>query len=352
MLQQFTRRTCFIAFIPSVLVGAFAHASGTPPTTSPAALRELVLAHRAPLLEGLQVSFRVRSSQTPTGDLGSAQTLAWNREGVIFLWGSPPATTFHYSRASGVATRLDGDEAIESSDPNAVQFGEVATEMECAMGIFPTRDVGGRRPFTNDLAQLLTRGSAVILPETSEAGGIECVVVELPDENGDVFLRGYYAPVLGYAQVRLDFLGRAGCVMATWEASSFYSAIPGATAIPLHGEFRQLDCSEQARSWIQVEVAQRADENPEVLVGPAVSTALSLPAGTWIENLDSGVRAQVARNGDAVAEAMLATPIKALGESTFRLGSLWWTAPALACVTLMLGTPLRRHFTRRAVGAS
>lgn len=290
--------TAFIALIAMGWPVAAAHSAERPPTTNPAHLRELAAAHRAPLLEGIRVSYRYWTSDMPGDAAGAVESLAWNERGVRAETGQESVEVSAYDHASGVATKRYADGVVEqSTDPDLVGFGVAGLQCEYVLGMYPTRDVGARAGFTNDLMHRLSHPGAVVLPEMVQLDGLECVVVDMvrrsPAGDQRTVSRGYYAPSLGYAQVMLEFFAPSGCMVSSWKSSQFIEPLPGATSIPTRGEFRNDECSGDVLGWVVVEMETDAAGAPAVVVGADVITDLQVPVGTWIQHLDTGRRTHV-----------------------------------------------------------
>jgi hypothetical protein len=307
-----------------------AHPGGEAPTTRPEALKEIVRSFRSPWGDGVRVTFHAIDVGDAAGV--ATQTLRWSRDGVALEHGSPVFLVNSYDRATGRSALFDGGETFESADPERVQFGTVAAAYEFAMGVFPTRDVAGRPPFQNDLMAMLEDPGVVILPETREIRGLDCVVVELTRAGrtgaASPILRGHYAPALGYAQVRMEFLSGDGCIVSAWDSSDFVQALPGATALPLRADFASGPCEPGAPVHQVVEVAMDSEGNPEIAVGERAATLWVAPPGSWIVDLDSGgrrVQAPVELEGPAVGAALGAAATES---------ARWWWGAALAAVAI------------------
>lgn len=258
-----------------------------PPTTDPTHLRELVGVHRAPLREGIQVSYRFWTSEMPASAKGEVETLAWSERGVRVEYGSPRAEAASYNAVSGVATRMYSDGLVEQAlSPDAIGLGVASLQCEYVLGMYPTNDAGGRPGFTNDLMHLLGHSDSVILNESVEVDGFDCVVVDRVRRSADggtrTMSRGYYAPILGFAQVKLEFFGPTGCVVSCWNSSGFIEPLEGGVAIPTRGEFHNFECTGETVSWVVVELESGPDGSPAVSIGESVIVDVHVPAGAQI----------------------------------------------------------------------
>jgi hypothetical protein len=319
----------------------FAVGAEPPPSTNPAHLREIVRATRAPLRDGIRVTYRYWTSEMPGDAPGTLETIAWNERGVRTEIGGDAVEVSTFDRETGLATRLYSDGVVEqSADPDLVGFGVAGLQCEYVLGMYPTRDVAGRTGFTNDLMHSLAHANAVIQPEMAPMDGQECVVVDIVRRGADggqrTVSRGYYAPGLGYAQVALEFFAPSGCMVSSWHSSNFIAPVPGAVAIPTRGEFRNLECGGDVVSWVVVEMDRDAAGMPAVAVGARASTDLQVPPGARIRNLDVDTAEPMA---DAVAAPLATAP--AVTAAALAVPSsgfpVWLWALAGGCAALAIG---------------
>jgi hypothetical protein len=214
--------------------------------------------------------------------------LAWGPEGFRFESVMPnDRSTQIFDLAAGIAAVSDGETLVVSNTvADFAGVGWAMNDLEGFLGAFPLRTMSGQGPLRhNPLHALLDEAETHVLDAPSTVNGYECVVVEWRPAlaNFAPTIRGFYAPSLGYAQVRLDLLRVDGAVRQRWETVEFLERGAERVALPLRSEFTMLDDAGGQQAFVQLVVAKAADGTPLISTGQPVDLAIAMAPGSAVQ---------------------------------------------------------------------
>ena len=196
-----------------------------------------------------------------------------------------------YDAVAGEGLMFDGvADAYVSTVPSLLGLSEAMPEMVGVLGVFPMRTLCGEANLKTDPIELLGSGNAVVAPNFVTVNGVQCVAVSLLDPStSPMTLRatGYYAPSLGYAQVRMDVFSEPdGRPLGRWEMLDWIDRGPDSVALPLsarHTRWTDGDVAGVIDMTIEGTGGQRAIDTIDGL-----NLQFDLPAGTAVHNYDTG----------------------------------------------------------------
>ncbi len=255
-------------------------------------------------IKSLQVSCKM--DRLYTGYSGQAPTQTWNlgwNDGGFRVEtltsaadsGAPidDAWVRIFDRARLASVTFDGHLGAQvSANPLSLGFGGLAPEYYAFIGYFPTKSLTGDTLLVNDVETMLADPRCQVLDAPELLRGLSCVVVELLGSAADgstyVKCRGFYAPDLGFAQVRFELHYPDGKLQSSWDSFGFVPFGDGLTSAPTHGEIQLLFQSGELEGRVTLDVLIGQEGAPMVTSGQPLSLELLLPHGVVVTNIDSG----------------------------------------------------------------
>lgn len=285
------------ALVLPIHAAAAMESPSQPPTTDPAALRLLVETARSGA-NAFDVTFDRRVVDDHQDGTPERWQMVMDGRGVrLDRFHGSGATAehpfWHYSRQSGLGTAADEAGLRTSTDTERIGVGALLTELESFLGRDPFREAMGEPYLLNDVMGMLADPGCTIQPEMELRGGHECIVVECTsvDGLGQPYrtMRGFFAPALNYAQLKLEWLGGDGALKNRWISSDFMDVGNGGPAFPLSGLCEVWDpATGRLVSSRKYEVAKNTNGTPMIHFGSTVDS------GFLVASKSDGTGASVA----------------------------------------------------------
>lgn len=276
--------------------------------------------------------------------------------------GAPVDDLIERSFDGATAVFYDGVASAQvSASPQGLGLPGVIPDYLGLLGVFPMRSVSGETVYDNDPLRLLTLPGVLVLPRSISVGGVECICVELWNNDAPTpyrRLEAFYAPSHGYAQKLLRVYRSDGSLSAEWETLEWLGRGPDRVALPLKGQARRFNAMGELTGSISIEVALEADGSHAIALGAPIDFGVILPPSTTVTNVDTGEKWIVHAGGrlelglhGALAHAaddLAASPEDGPGTTMLRAA----IGPVLFAVAASLGLFAAGAVVRSRVGRS